>query len=55
MFYESHRRRWYDGENDGEAYLNQVIENFNELLDGKMNPSVHTVRYSLPLDYNINK
>ena len=53
MPYERHKKRWYDGENDGEAYLNQAIENFNELLNSKLNPSVHTVYYSLPLNYDI--
>ena len=49
-----HKRRWYEGETDSESSLNQAIENFNELLDNKMSPSVHTVKYTKPFEYDIN-
>ena len=52
--YDRAKRRWYDGETDREYYLNQAIENFNELLDNKMSPSVHTVEYTKPFEYNIS-
>ena len=47
-----HKRRWYEGETDSESSLNQAIENFNELLDNKMSPSVHTVEYTKPFEYD---
>ena len=47
-----HKRRWYEGETDSESSLNQAIENFNELLDNKMSPSVHTVEYTKPFEFN---
>lgn len=50
--YERHRRRWYEGETDSESSLNQAIENFNELLDNKMSPSVHTVEYTKSFEFN---
>ena len=46
-----HKSHWQETNN----YLEEAIENFNSLVDEKESPSVHTVRYSLPLDYNINK
>ena len=50
--YDRAKRRWYDGETDREYYLNQAIENFNELLDNKMSPSVHTIEYTKPFAYD---
>ena len=50
--YDRAKRRWYDGETDREYYLNQAIENFNELLDNKMSPSVHTIEYTKPFEYD---
>lgn len=47
-----HKRRWYDGETDSESSLNEAIENFNELLDNKMSPSVHTIEYTKPFEYD---
>ena len=47
-----HKRRWHEGETDSESSLNQAIENFNELLDNKMSPSVHTIEYTKPFAYN---
>lgn len=47
-----HKRRWYEGETDSESSLNQAIENFNELLDNKMSPSVHTIEYTKPFEFN---
>ena len=47
-FYKSH---WQETNN----YLDEAVENFNSLVDEKESSSVHTVRYSFPLDYDINK
>lgn len=49
--YDRHKRRWYSGNSDSEYYLNEAINNFNELVDNKLSPSVHTVQYTPPLDY----
>jgi hypothetical protein len=46
-----HKSHWQETD----TYLDEAIENFNSLIDEKESPSVHTVRYSLPLDYDINK
>lgn len=51
--YDKHKRRWYSGNSDSEYYLNEAINNFNELVDNKLSPSVHTVKYTIPLDYDI--
>ena len=53
--YDRHKRRWNSGSSDSEYYLNEAINNFNELVDNKLSPSVHTVKYTLPLDYDIEK
>ena len=53
--YERHKRRWLvKGGTEREEYLNQAIENFNSLVDNMEAPTVHTVEYTLPLDYNID-
>ena len=53
--YERHKRRWLvKGGTESEEYLNQSIENFNSLVDNMEAPTVHTVEYTLPLDYNID-
>ena len=49
--YDKHKRRWYSGNSDSEYYLNEAINNFNELVDNKLSPSVHTVKYTIPLDH----
>lgn len=51
--YDKHKRRWYSGNSDSEYYLNEAINNFNNLVDNKLSPSVHTVKCTLPLDYDI--
>ncbi len=51
--YDRHKRRWNSGNSDSEYYLNEAINNFNELVDNKLSPSVHTVEYTIPLDYDI--
>lgn len=43
-----HQSHWQD-----DGYLNEATENFNDLVDNKLTPSVHTVYYSLPLNYDI--
>lgn len=48
-----HKRRWYEGENNADESLNEAINNFNNLVDNKLSPSVHTVKCTLPLDYDI--
>ena len=53
--YDRHKRRWLvKGGTESEEYLNQAIENFNSLIDNMEAPTVHTVEYTLPLDYNID-
>ena len=53
--YERHKRRWLvKGGTENEEYLNEAIENFNSLVDNMEAPTVHTVEYTLPLDYNID-
>ena len=53
--YDRHKRRWLvKGGTESEEYLNQAIENFNSLVDNMEAPTVHTVEYTLPLDYNID-
>ena len=50
-----HRRRWMiDGETEGDYALNQAIENFDELVDNMLAPSVQRVRCSQPLNNDIN-
>lgn len=49
-----HKRRWYDGETDSEGNLNEAIENFNELVDNMLTPSVHRVDYVVPFEWDIN-
>ena len=49
-----HKRRWYEGDTDSESSLNQAIENFNELLDNKLSPSVHSIEYTKPFECDIN-
>lgn len=52
--YDRHKRRWLvKGETESEEYLNQSIENFNSLVDNMETPTVHRVKYTLPLDYDI--
>ena len=51
---QRHKRRWFEGNNDSDSSLNQAIENFNSLIDNMEAPTVHTVEYTLPLDYNID-
>ena len=52
--YDRHKRRWLvKGETESEEYLNQSIENFNSLVDNMEAPTVHRVKYTLPLDYDI--
>ena len=51
---QRHKRRWFEGNNESDSSLNQVIENFNSLIDNMEAPTVHTVEYTLPLDYNID-
>jgi hypothetical protein len=52
--YDRHKRRWLvKGGNDNEEYLNEAIENFNSLIDNMEAPTVHTVKFTLPLDYDI--
>lgn len=52
---ERHRRRWMiDGEADSDYALNQAIENFNELVDNMLAPTVHRVQYTQPLNYLLN-
>lgn len=51
--YDKHKRRWYSGNSDSKYYLNEAMNNFNELVDNKLSPSVHTVKCTLPLDYDI--
>lgn len=46
--YNFHQSHWRD-----DGYLNEATENFNDLVDNKLTPSVHTVYYSLPLNYDI--
>ena len=48
-----HKRRWYEGESQSDENLNQAIENFNSLVDNFEAPSVHKIKYTLPLDYRI--
>ena len=48
-----HKRRWYEGESQSDESLNQAIENFNSLVDNFEAPSVHKIKYTLPLDYRI--
>jgi hypothetical protein len=43
-----HQTHWQDN-----GYLDEATENFNDLVDNKLTPSVHTVNYSLPLNYDI--
>lgn len=53
--YDRHKRRWLiKGSTENEEYLNESIENFNSLVDNMEVPTVHTVEYTLPLDYDIN-
>ena len=50
--YDRHKRRWLaKGETESEEYLNQSIENFNSLVDNMEAPTVHRVKYTLPLDF----
>ena len=52
--YDRHKRRWLvKGGTESEEYLNQSIENFNSLVDNMEAPTVHRVKYTLPLDYDI--
>ena len=51
---QRHKRRWFEGNNESDSSLNQAIENFNSLIDNMEAPTVHTVEYTLPLDYNID-
>lgn len=47
-----HKARWCEcGDGNG---LSEAIENFNELVDEKLAPSVHTVKYTKPFEYDIN-
>ena len=53
--YSRHKRRWLiKGGSESEEYLNEAIENFNSLVDNMETPTVHTVEYTLPLEYDIN-
>ena len=45
--------RWHQSHWQDDGYLNEATENFNDLVDNKLTPSVHTVYYSLPLNYDI--
>ena len=52
--YNWHKNHWkHKGETESEEYLNEMIEEFETLLDEKLNPAVHTVRYTYPLDYDV--
>lgn len=52
--YQRHKRRWgLNGETEYEILENRAIDEFNELVDNKLNPTVHTVEYTEPFDYDI--
>ncbi len=48
--FQWHQTHWQDN-----GYLDEATENFNDLVDNKLSPSVHTVDYSMPLEYILNK
>ena len=53
---ERHRRRWADnGATEKDDALNQATENFNDLVDNLLAPSVHTVECTEPLNYYIDE
>ena len=53
---ERHRRRWLDnGSTEKDDALNQQIENFDDLVDNMLAPTVHIVECTEPLNYNIDE
>lgn len=52
-----HRRRWLDncGGTESEDFQNQATENFNELVDNMLAPTVHRVKCTKPLNYYIEE
>ena len=54
---ERHRRRWSDNNcrTESEDFLNQAKENFNEIVDNMLAPTVHEVECTKPLEYYIEE
>ena len=51
-----HRRRWLDNcKTDRDDFLNQAIENFDEVVDNMLAPTVHNVECTKPLEYYIDE
>lgn len=48
-----HKARWCEGCTEADSALNDAIENFNDLVDNRLSPSVHSIEFSIPLDYDI--
>lgn len=48
-----HKKRWCEG-SDSDSALNQAIENFNDLVDNKLAPTVHCVECTKPFEWDIN-
>lgn len=55
--YNWYKKHWSNnGSTENEEYLNEAIENFNSLVDNMEASSVHKIKYTLPLNYDmINK
>ena len=52
---ERHRRRWVDnGLTEKDDALNQQIENFNDVVDNMLAPTVHRIEHTEPLNYDMN-
>ena len=52
---ERHRRRWLDnGLTEKDDALNQQIENFNDVVDNMLAPTVHRIEHTEPLNYDMN-
>lgn len=48
--YSWHKNHW---KSDG-SYLDETIENFNDLVDNKLAPTVHCVECTKPFEWDIN-
>lgn len=46
--------KWHQSHWQDDGYLNEAVENFNDLINNKLSPSVHTVDFIQPLDYDMN-
>ena len=49
-----HKRRWHEGDSEGSVSLNESIEDFENIINNRENPTVHKVEYTQPFEIDMN-